>query len=281
MKLSQLFEAPIEDIHHLGNWDKNSSFDAKDRKLLTTPKALEKLKTKFSNTKQNFIIYLVNSPEARKVQEIGLVSKEELFKLMPNTAPQIELNDNAITIIFNGNYGSEKIPMTPWIVAHRIGHAFSRREQGFGWNYQMKSYGNMIGEIETTTYSILHDFYEMPIPMPSSSRGYFVERDSLLRNALKNFYQEIGTFKSARDKNLREYFEFYNELVAQYVMIGEVRFNPLPRTLKVGNRYGRRTYRGYSSDRTYYDRILETMELSITSTLDDLFNEAVGKIFIM
>src|SRR5690606_27691325 len=67
---------------------------------------------------------------------------------------------------------------------------------------------------------------------PLSSYGGYGDNNNIqMRWTIRRkFLQALGTFKSAREGNLREYFEFHYEMFAQYLLQGEIKFNPLPRS---------------------------------------------------
>ena len=122
MKISEiLLETPIEDLSFVGDWNKNSSFGTKERKLLNNPKAIEKIIQKWGKTSVPFNIFLVNSPEGRKHTEVGEVSMEWLEKNMPETLKSLKINPDAVNVLFTNNKGNQKVPFTAWIMAHGLG----------------------------------------------------------------------------------------------------------------------------------------------------------------
>jgi hypothetical protein len=125
MKLLDIFhlnEAPIEDMSFVGNWDKNSAFRTQDRKLLNNPKAQAKIIQKWEKVIVPFNIIFVNNAEANRLNGIGHVSTSWLEKNMPKTYPELKLNDEAVNVLYHGNKGSPRAPMTAWVIAHRFGH---------------------------------------------------------------------------------------------------------------------------------------------------------------
>ena len=72
----------------------------------------------------------MNQPGLRKFSETGVMAPEQIAQAMPKAWPEIEArgNDgvdhtNGINVIFVSNTGFQRMNMTPWIMAHRIGHA--------------------------------------------------------------------------------------------------------------------------------------------------------------
>jgi hypothetical protein len=279
MKYHQILgEAPIEDFNLVGDWNKSSSFRHEtDRKLLTNPKAQAKIIHKWANTAVPFSMNFVNFPGAGKFLEQGEVDREWLEQNMPKVLPQLKLSDDAVNIIFTNNTGAERVPMTAWIIAHRFGHALQR----FGKNTLYRNYRDTLGR---GFDSILERAYNLRKP-----RSYIYGEQSYIDNqnfesAVLAFMSAIGTFKSARDNNLRNDAEFFHEVLAQYLLTGGVRFNPAPRSLDYGRKaWGRATrYARLDPAMTdYANNSLATLAGNATSMCEEIMHSAVGHIYVM
>lgn len=249
---------------------RSSSYtDKRDRRLLTQDSSVKRMKNLFSKTDEDFYFYVVNTKEARDYTEVGKVSREWLDKNMPAVSPHIEDHEDGITVIFTNNKGDQKIPMTPWIMAHRIAHAMSRFNlRGPGMNRQMFSYEELNTAINNTADVILKDFY-----------GTGATRDPSVR---KKFFEAIGTFRSARKGILRQDFEFINELVAQYLITGEVKFNPPPKKIVLSKAWGNDSRALYfRGDMEEAKSMLDMLERDMTYYVDNMMSEAYGSIFVM
>jgi hypothetical protein len=284
MRFHELLEAPIEDLTHVGDWSKGSSFrHEQDRKLLTNPKAIQKITTAWAKTPVPFNVYLVNNKEglgAAGNQERGLVTKEWLDQNMPLTAPSIEVNPNAVNILFISNSGDERVPMTGWILAHRFGHAVSRF--GFGGSYggssprrQFYAFQEARDELIRVTSSILNDGFGFKMPHRDSTTalGPF---DKLM----VAFYEQIGTMRSARSGSIRNSYEFILELLAQYMLTGHIKFNPLPKQFSKGRTVHAR-FDGPDSDLVYYNDMLEDLAETLGDFFTNLMHDCTGKILVM
>lgn len=277
MRYHEISEAPIDNLSLVGDWDRNSSFrNSDDRGILKSPKGIEKIKRLWQNTSNDFNMYMVNSPEANKFTEVGVVSKEWLEKNMPKTYSFLQLRDDQINVIFTNNKASQRHPMTAWIIAHRLGHAF--------WTYSGVEGGNNRQYIETREQMLFYiGQLANQYAIQNTERRYQganrVMADTEHEKIFLGLYNEIGTMKSARDRNIRNEVEFLHELFAQYIITGSVKFNPLPDSIKVGRSTLR--FRGQEMDRIYYDGILE----DLANTLNDYFQAAldasVGSIYVM
>lgn len=278
MKLRDIFEAPISDISHVGNWEKNSSFrDPRDRKLLTNPKAVQKIKGMWKHPDEAmFNILLVNSADANKHTEVGVVDTDWLEKNLPRDWPAIEplLKMNEVNVIFTNNKGDERVPMTGWIMAHRLGHAFwasTRTPRHSGSVYYFKEAAE---EFEKLMFEVMKCYH-----IHDSNANRFYGRDRMLpfNGPLRGFLHATCKFKSARDKNIRNPFEVIFELFAQYIMTGKVEFNAPPE----GFRYGHHYYKASEDDFNDMQWKFENLGELITEYFECALNYADGKIFLM
>lgn len=280
--IAKLSETPIDQFQTIGDFSKGSSFSGKggkiDRAILTNPKAVQKIKDKFANTNQNFDMYFVNSKEGREHKEVGEVGEEFIRNELKINVP---INKNNITVFYTNNTGDQGVMMTGWIIAHRFGHAVRRLP---GWE-------NLCREVNEIMQRIMQDAYNRKMLL--SKDGLFLGNDfgyggsgqgDTNAKILKNFYQMVGTFKSARDKNLRNQYEFMYELLAQY-LTSTVKFNELPKYIPVKYAWGKPVegvrFHGTEADLEYYNSYLRNLEEIYPDYAEYLLDECVGKIFVM
>jgi len=282
MKLHQiLLEVPIRDITHIGDFKKNSSFRRNaDRQLVSNPKLVQKLRNKFENTHHEFDFYFINSPEGNKHTEVGKVDMEWLQKNMPKAAKYIKEPDpdgETIVVIFTNNKGAQGIPATPWILGHRIGHVLSRYSMNFrNTGRQYHAYTEFVNHLWSSTAEFLEYFYnDSRFPTKEPQLRNENRADQLLA---KNFWEQIGTFKSARDNKLRDHFEFANELIAQYLTTGNIKFNQLPEVIKGKNK---RYLTNDPKKRQEIEHDISRMENDVDYYIDTLFGSAYGSILLM
>lgn len=245
-----LLEMPINKFQTIGNFDKNSSFDQKDRAILTQPKAIEKIRKKFANTDFPFDFYFINNKKLSMHNELGEVNQQWVKN---NLGIDLNPSDDAITVIFLGNRATEKMPMTSWTIGHRMGHAIRR-----GYFFEELS-----KDVDREFSNILVEGYRT---RPSD------------QNMMSLIYA-LGTMKSCREKNLRNKFEFLYELIAQFLINGKVQFNPLPEKLYLRSNYGRPKF-ATLTDQIYPD-FAETLERDINITIYTLLGTCYNKIFVM
>lgn len=297
VEAAELEEMPIANYTTIGDFDKmTKQFRVPaDRKLATSPKAIENLHKRFANNRFDFNFIIVNTTEGGRHQEVGLVDQDWLMQNMPEAFRQMPLKDSAINVIYTGNAAAERYPFTPWIIAHRLSHALSKR------NGNMMEY--IQRELDQTAKRILRQYQFDP---ENQTRGYGsygnyngggsydeyrAKQAKKFNTGLRHFYEQLGTFKSARDKNLREPFEFLHECLAQYLTIGKIRLNHLEHCIQTGTggwQTKQHACLKYSQDRAEMDRELEGINETIDELAEQLENEfemilgkAVGKIFVM
>lgn len=90
--------------------------------------------------------------------------------------------------------------------------------------------------------------------------------------------------KSAREGKIRNWYEFGYELLAQYMVTGKVKLNPLPTALvtRVKN-WGHKDTVAVRDQSSYDDHMesLDMYERDIESMLDDALSSAIGRVFVM
>jgi len=274
-------EAPLKDYEPMGDFQKPGSFnDKRDKKLIQNPVNTQKVFKFFENTPYDFRIFPVNVPGLRQHSETGIVSPayiQKMFVKQPEIAATIlqEQDDDTITIVYVSNTGAGKVPLTPWIMAHRFGHAIqaSNRQNGFyTWGEAEKYLFNVVNEQ-------IEEIYNRTVR--GGSRGGFNTGNTEYYNALFNI---IGTQRSSRQNQITRPYEFLYELFAQFLQTGDVKLNPFPRELPYGKAaWGRKST--LTADTSYDDSELTNAADSLSSTMryafDDVLNEACNKIFVM
>ena len=276
MRYHEISEAPIEDLTHVGDWTKSSSFrHEQDRKLLTNPKAIRKITAQWERTPVDFNVYLVNNPDGRKWGEVGAVDQEWVEKNLPNTAPFFEYKPNAVNILFMNNTGDERVPFTGWIMAHRFGHAISRYSRSYNGGRQFPDFTDARATVFRITSMILNDAYGRNVPDDEHKYDRVRENEKLMIG----FFEHIGTMRSARTGSIRTEFEFTLELLAQYMLTGRIKFNPLPKSFKYGRNYA--SYNGTEYDWEYYNNALEDLAEELGHHFDNLMHRCVGSILVM
>lgn len=245
---------------------RNYGFDKKDAALLNSERAIQKIHRSWSNSKNNFSFYFLRTKKAYKHVELGQVSPEWVKE---NLELEIQPKEDEITVIFTNNTGTEKIIFTAWAIAHRLGHSI-RKVKEFEIYF--------LKELEKDFREILKNVYQR-----SSSYEYRADEKDL-----RNLAFALGTMKSARDRKLVNFYEFPYELMAQYIITGKIKFNPLPTSLILQRKmaWGRpndTTTRSKVSDEELqeWNEMLDGHAQKYEYHLDTIFDGLVGKIFVM
>lgn len=137
-------EAPIADFGTFGDMNREGSFRTNDLKAMTNPKWQAKLHRMFEKTEFPINLYLFNAPDDvhtpatfdspaqsrnsyRDLNNIsrwsGIRSKDEIERLLDRKFSPADY-EQAITVVLVENEGDARVALTPWMVAHRISHAF-------------------------------------------------------------------------------------------------------------------------------------------------------------
>lgn len=280
MRLYDLFEAPIGDYAPLGNWgdrEKSNSFShAQDRKIIQSPALVQKVRKKFSGVEQTINMYFVNLQGLRKHAESGVMTPEQISNDMPKVwellsqrikSEGTDINDS-INIVYVGNAGVNRVPMTAWIMAHRLGHA--ARASG----NKLRSWEDFSNEFIDIINHIMDQVYGVKF----SKNAYFTSK------FLAKFFERIGTMGSARNAKLggRPY-EFFYEMFAQYLLTGHITFRELPEYFATRDKHIRAVdketldaWNQSLTDRSGYD-IVDQLEERAQNILYDM----EGKFLVM
>jgi len=286
-------------MRHLGNWShqkalpfvtdpgekkdlakfKDYGWKWDDFQMLNNDVALEKIAKKCSRVSADIDAYFLRSYQASKHIEVGEVDTEYLerelglkvvSRIDPSKPPQnqIVINPNAITCVFTNNQGAERMPWSCWTMMHRLGHALRRTPR-----YQ---------EYTKALSKELIDILERIYGISKSGPGYL--RESGLEKELRALCNAIGTMKSARNGNLRNYFEFAHELFAQYLTQNQITFNPLPQNFGKRYAWGRpspKHFAQHGTDLEEESEALLTLSHDMEYYIDQAISGAVGRIFVM
>lgn len=276
-----LKEAPVDSFNLVGEWEPNSKprgYDKASRGILTSPAGVEKIKRLWSKTEQYFDIYMVSTKEGWKYTEVGEVDP---YFIKDKLKLDIPINHDNITIFYTSNKGAEKIPTTAWTLAHRFGHALRRSGDINGNSYEYIQLENMLKKM---IHAIAEKIYKKNLKVSSYEPDFKKIRN--IREIERQVAHALGTFKSARDRNLRNVFEFTNEVIAQYLITGKITFNRnFPRVLPTYFTWGR-PQGPYSVQITQdlqeeIDGLISNFEEEVYAWVDSLVYSAVGKVFVM
>lgn len=281
---------PLRKLQHVGNWNRNHGFRELDRKLLTSPRAIEKIEDRWRRSSQIFDIYLVNTPKSNKPEytEVGPVDPEWLNA---SIGLDLEFADDAINIVFTSNKGIEGVPMSGWVMAHRFGHSLR-----YGDRHRMnQKWEEIVKEIEEHLDRII-GAYALPDRYPYQISKYEYDsldwgqsaqrlnKESAYARYRKAVAEQLGSSRAAREGNLRNNYEWYYEIVAQFITTGRIYFLELDNCVDFGPApFGRRIKRCLNEPPWTYELNAYSRNLAhrLQRMLGDLLESSVGKVFLM
>lgn len=274
-----LNEMPLTDFQKIGKWDDKKNrhgYDKASVGILNSDSGIQKLKNVFSKVEPDFNLYFVKKPGASQYSEIGEVSPAGLeSRLGIEIGKDIPIPvDDSITVFFTNNKAADRTPLTPWTIAHRIGHAFFASSRNKRYNENVR----YVGEIESIIKDIFRDVYNKDVGFGETPFRMYKD------DTTRNFLESIGTFRSARMKKLNRPFEFIFEAFAQYLLTGQVKLNDFPETLGASNRkaWGNPTGQIYkANDPIDADEYKRNLQYTLEHYFDWLIGSHYNTISIM
>lgn len=276
-----LAEMPIGKFELLGDWKPGArayGYDKASIGIVTSPVGVEKIKQRWLKVEETFDIYLIRSSKGNKYSEVGEVSPQWVHD---NLGVNIEFDNDQVTMIYTNNKGDEKIPMTPWTLAHRFGHACARNSpKGGPDDFFLRELETALTQIAQVAYGIGR-FKDYSSFSSSYSNGG-PDKSRIFREICQN----LGTMKSCRDRNLRNWQEFAFELLAQYMITGRVRLSPnlgqvLATRFAWGQPQGPWKKSMTPEQQTAINEIIENLEISAENYAYETLKKAIGRIYVM
>ena len=276
-----IIEAPLADYQTLGNFDKPGPFRGADKKLIPHPVSQLKTQKFLQNTPYDFRLFFSNIPGIDDVKESGAMEPDDVREVFGKDAEAIlSHSENAITIVYVGNSGDAKKLMTPWIMAHRFGHAIQAGNRG----------GNKIGawpDAEQYFFRTVNQVLDRAYGKTDVQGGRRQQAPNWdLTPEYNALFNAIGTQRSSRGNQIKRPYEFLYELFAQYIKDGKITLNPLPTNLGYGKQNWGTPSKYMSLKPDYRDESTRQYEAQgLADDMSDYFAEvlrsAVGNIYVM
>jgi len=276
-------EMALKQFTPMGDFDKPGPFKGVDKRLVPHPTNQLKTAKFFEQTPYDFRLFFSNIPGTGKYSQTGPVNTQQLQQMFGEQAqPIIEGSEDAITVVFVGNSGDSKVMMTPWIMAHRFGHAIQsgmRKSGGWStWAEAEKHFFNAVNTMFEEYYGKAgKDQYGRPARSGMSSN---------LTPEYNALFNAIGTQRSSRSSEIKRPYEFLYEIFAQYLGTGNVAFNPLPSNLGYGRKAWGTPSKYLNIKPEYRDegersQATQTLANDMHYMFDDVLSSSVGQIFVM
>lgn len=274
-------EAPLADYQPIGDFNKPGPFYGKvDKALVTHPVTKMKAEKFFNKTPYNIRLFFSNLTGTGKFSEHGEMDPETVKIIFGDDGEQIlDGHEDAITIVFVGNKGTAKVMLTPWMMAHRLGHAIqaqlrggSRGREHHPWQYGEQAFF-------TEVNNMLKEYYGKSGQQGGQLKFELTPEYNALFNA-------IGTQRSSRSGDIKRPYEFLYEIFAQYLGTGKVTFNPLPTNLTYGRQVWGNPTRFMNIKPEFRDEATrrnatETFSYDMEIYFNDVMSHINGRIFVM
>ena len=271
-------EAPLADYQPLGDFNKPGPFRGPDKRLIPHPTNQLKTQKFLSNSPYDFRLFFSNIPGTGRYSEYGPMTSETVKIIFGDDGEKIVAgHEDAITIVYVGNKGDSKVMLTPWIMAHRFGHAIQaghrgKRKEGGAWPDAEDYFFNTVNQLLDRAYGKI-----------GTAGGNLKFELTPEYNALFN---AMGTQRSSRSGSIRRPYEFLYELFAQYIKDGKITLNPLPTNLGYGKQAWGNPSKYMNLKSEYRDESTRQYEAQgLADDLSDYFAEvlrsAVGQIYVM
>lgn len=283
----ELDEMALTAYQPIGDFNKPGPFRQVDRRLVPHPTNQLKTQKFLENTPYDFRLFFSNIPGTGKYSEYGPLPVETIQNIFKDQASQIiEGSEDAINVVFVGNSGADKVMMTPWIMAHRFGHAINAgARSNRGWNAWTEAEKHFFQAVNT----MLDENYSktINIPMRGVQPGYKTQMMvSNLTPEYNALFNAIGTQRSSRTNKIKRPYEFLYELFAQYLKDGKITLNPLPTDLSYGRKvWGNPTrflkLNQDSQNESVRQEQTQMLANDMNYMFDDVLSQSVGKIFVM
>lgn len=264
MRWTEITESPIGDIYTHGDFFKSGSIRQDDLSL-ATKKRQDKIKRVLEKAPVLIDLHFVNLPEMIDIQKhvgptlysqvnnIGFLSKEQI-KQKYNV--DIDIVPNAINLVYVQNEGTDRIPLTPWIIAHRLGHVFYYPEET---KFEIRDLLDLFQKILTDVADLYSDEGVEP-------------RWEMLAPT-------FGTTRACREGMIREtrVAEWFYDCFAQMCVIGDIKFNKAPYKIPYP------PYEFFIKEKMNSDiinRYFEIIRKKMILEFNKMLHQAVGKILV-
>ena len=271
-------------VHNV-NVDKDgeevSSFHKDDRAILNSPKALEKIKRVWRSSVVDVDLYTLDvkldTNVALSIAIDGAYFNDDHAHAHHLTGMDgIEFNPESINVIFSNNQGAERYPLTGWIIAHRLFHAFQSERWG---KYHQADTARVKGE--TTPHQIVNAIFTQLSGILFDLENYEVTnghyQDHLPKRDLAAL---MGTTKACREFRLSNSSEILPECFAQYMLKGKVTLRPLPSgKFRNGNETGFKFYEPTpDTDIRFCNHVVKSFEDYLNLNFRKLIEAAKGRV---
>lgn len=257
------------------------SFRDDDRRLMASQRGQTTIARLWQNSQVDVHVVYLNRPLAPEAARADVAHRSGPIgapDLRRDFGARVRRTPGAITVVFSHNEGTERMPLTGWIIAHRAYHIFEEAHRNgrypHAWPPRHR-YPRL-----AKPYRATYDFIDVAIQRfqaayrLADANGEPTDRRAFPYTQVGN---AIGTSRAARERQLVDSGELKHEAFAQYVLQGAVRFKTPP------ERY---EFRGhlFLLDPEMRDDLAAFVahgETVLAQNFDKLIAYAKGKIFLL
>ena len=292
MRYSEISETPIDQYKALGDWDnakgsfiRSNGFDQKrdfapreiSQNIIHSEKSVQKIKDLWTRVPQKFNFFIINvahgingyrfNPTISTIDEF----QNNAESLTPYL-PELTLAHNAINVIYTSNFTNTNnyMPMTAWIMAHRLSHIF-----------QIYRENNLYNSIQTKLNNAIiatGKAYGINVTVIPETGIVAVTQYS----GLIDIIAKILTMRSARNNRLTSPFDYIGELLAQYLIGGKITFNSVPNEVKfqpTNNNY--KTIMISQTHKSLIDSMWTSLAGEFENDFNHLLDSLIGKVLVL
>lgn len=223
-------EAPVTDMGFYGDMETTGTFRDDDLKKIRNPEWQNRVTKILEKSPVDIGLYFLNGPEAGKLRFDSPHFKSSVDIQSPRTyvglkAPgwvNIALGglptgyENRVNVILASNEGGDRVGLTPWIVAHRIGHCFLESND--------RAENRVFQRQGVALYNIIENFLRRLDNLFDKHKLVSTTANTDEQRS-KNVIKLVSPFRTARTGTIRNTGEYVVELFAQYLTSGSVTFN--------------------------------------------------------
>lgn len=284
-------EAPVTDIGTIGDFGKKGGFKrTADKALISNPGRLQTIQKAWGKSTHDFKLYFAQFTGGAKYAEHGALHPDEQADIERRIGQKLPPPDpNAVNVLFTNNNGDQWRAMTPWIIAHRVGHVlarFGRMNDNDQWNRLERVVFRNLDRLADAHK--LDDRHFMPRDNQANQRfggdlyghAASVRARQATQNKHKAMAHAYGAMRAAREGNFRNPFEFVMDTIAQYLITGRVYLDDNHREVITGHAWGR-PQKSYAQNKEYVDLIKRDFSLEVPDYIDAVIEDAKGQWLVM
>lgn len=252
-----------------------SIYSVADRNIVLSANYQSRIENAFSKSRYKFSLHILDCNINNKFLDM---SRQIQIASRSVKGSSIKKHKDVITVLYSNNISGFRIPLTPWILAHRIHHA-----KVFTFNDNANTifqFGD-IAEINFDIRNIITDIFDYCIDGYNKSTHVKFDR-RYNSSILHRFFIELLTMRSARDGYLN-IGDIQAELLAQHIINGKImlnRFNDINFD-RFYKDHSNNMYPVIAKHRVSIDSLIEKLELMLDQLCTHSLDLIVGKKIIL